>query len=244
MKASPTDQRRVVDLAVLDDAIAQAERARKNPPHAARMQELMAQRQVQSVELTRLLGEFDDIQAEIARVESDVTVVQARATRDHDLLAASSNVKEAAGLEHELESLAKRRSDLEDAQLELMERADTAQVSVDAQKLLVAATNAEGAELSAQSKAVVAEAVTRGEQATRDRDAVASEIPTDLLAFYTRIASRDTGAALLVARTCEACRMVLSGTEVNTFRQAADDDVLTCPQCGCILVRTDASGLS
>ena len=37
--------------------------------------------------------------------------------------------------------------------------------------------------------------------------------------------------------------MVLSGTDLQALRQAADDDVVTCPECGAILVRTDESGL-
>jgi predicted nucleic acid-binding Zn-ribbon protein len=37
--------------------------------------------------------------------------------------------------------------------------------------------------------------------------------------------------------------MVLSGTDLNTIRQAQDDDVVQCPECGAILVRTEESGL-
>ena len=37
--------------------------------------------------------------------------------------------------------------------------------------------------------------------------------------------------------------MVLAGTDLGVLRQAAADDVVTCPECGCILVRDDESGL-
>jgi uncharacterized protein len=37
--------------------------------------------------------------------------------------------------------------------------------------------------------------------------------------------------------------MVLSGTDLSTIRQAAADAVVTCPECGAILVRTEESGL-
>jgi predicted nucleic acid-binding Zn-ribbon protein len=36
---------------------------------------------------------------------------------------------------------------------------------------------------------------------------------------------------------------VLSGTDLATLRQTAEDVVATCPECGCILVRTEESGL-
>ncbi len=37
--------------------------------------------------------------------------------------------------------------------------------------------------------------------------------------------------------------MVLSGTDLGVLRAAAPDTVVTCPECGCILVRTEESGL-
>lgn len=243
MKASPADQRRLLDLAALDATIRQADEARRNPAQAARVQELLAQRQVLSAELSRLLGTRDDAQAELKRLESDVALVDARASRDAALLQKTSSAKEAQGLEHEIASLAKRKSDLEDAELEIMERLETADAEIAAQEALIATTNDEGARLSAEGKAAVAAATARWEGATRDRAAVAESLPADLVAHYARVAERSSGAALLLRRTCEGCHMVLSGTDLQALRQAWDDDVVTCPECGCILVRTDESGL-
>lgn len=243
VKARPVDQRRLVDVAALDTAIRAADNARRNPEQGARVHELLSQRQTLSTELTRLLGVRDDVTAELARIESDVAVVDARAARDAERLAATSNPKDAQGLEHEIASLAKRKSDLEDAELELMERLESAEADVTAQETLIAATNDEGARLSAAGKAAVAEASARFEAATRDRAAIAEGLPADLLALYEKLAVRGNGAGLLRQRTCEGCRMVLAGTDLQTLRQAAEDDVVTCPECGCILVRTDESGL-
>ena len=118
---------------------------------------MIAQRQAQSAELTTLLGVRDDARAELARLESDVALVDARAARDTERLAATSNVKEAQGLEHELVSLAKRKSDLEDAELVIMERLETAEAAVAQQEAAIAEINAEGARLSAEGKAALAE---------------------------------------------------------------------------------------
>ena len=117
VKASPRDQRALLDLAELDSRIRRAEAARASPPHAARVKELLAERQARTQELAALLGTRDDLQAEIGRIEADVAVVDARRVRDTERLAATSNVKEAQGLESELASLARRKSDLEDAEL-------------------------------------------------------------------------------------------------------------------------------
>lgn len=243
MNASPADQRLLLEVAELDARIRRAEHSRGNPPQAARVQELLAQRQTLSQELSARLGARDDLRTEISRIESDVAVVDARRTRDADRMAQTSNVREAQGYESELVALAKRKSDLEDAELEVMERLEQAEAAVAEQEEVIAAANAEGAELSAEAKRIVAESTAAIEAATRDRSAVSATVPSDLLALYDRVAARGIGAALLRARTCEGCRMVLSGTDLQTLRTAAEDAVVTCPECGCILVRTEESGL-
>ena len=243
MNASPADQRKLLDIAQLDARARQAEQARSNPPQAARVQELLAQRQTQSGELTRLLGVRDDARAELSRIEADVAVVDARARRDADRLAAATNPKDAVGLEHEIASLERRKSALEDAEIDVMERLEAIESEVAAQEALVAQTNDEGARLSAEGKQAVAEATAVLDTARRDRDAVAGTVAADLLAMYERLAARGVGAGLLHRRTCEACRMVLSGTDLQQLRQVREDEVATCPECGAILVRTDESGL-
>lgn len=243
MNATSADQRRLLDLAELDARLERADSARRNPPQAARVQELLAQRQVLSQELAARMDARDDLQAELGRLEADVAVVQARTARDTDLLAGTSSAKDAQGLERELSSLAQRRSDLEDAELAVMERLEAAEKAVSEQEALIDAANEEGARLSAEGKSAVAEAGAQFDSATRDRAAVAEAVPEALLALYDRLAQRSSGAALLRRQTCEGCHMVLSGTDLQAVRTADPDAVVMCPECGCILVRTEESGL-
>jgi predicted nucleic acid-binding Zn-ribbon protein len=243
VKARPADQLLLIEVAGLDATIRSADHARRNPAQTARVNELLAQRHAQSAVLTGLLGDRDDARAEIARLESDVELVDARVARDTQRLSSTSNVKAAQGLEHELASLASRKSALEDAELEIMERLEAADAAVAEQEAVIAATNDEGARISAEGKAAVAAATASWESATRDREEVAAQVPADLLALYDRLAARGVGAGLLRRRTCEGCHMVLSGTDLQALRQAADDDVVMCPECGAVLVRSDESGL-
>ena len=243
MNASPEHQRILLDVADLDRRIAQAERARTTPTQAARITELVAIRQEQLRELTALTGTRDDVRTELTRLESDVKLVEQRRARDADRLAVATNPKDAQALEHEIASLTKRQSDLEDIELDVMGRVEDADAAVAAQQALLATTTAEGSALTAQAKADVASATELGAQLTRDREAVTAVIPAPLLAEYTRRAANSAGAALLTRGTCEGCRMFLPGTDLNDIRNAADDLVVSCPECGCILVRTEESGL-
>ena len=243
MNASPADQRALLDVADLDRRARQAEASRRNPPQAARITELSALRAAQSHELSLLAGARDDVRVELTRLESDVAVAEARRDRDAARLATSSSAKDAQALEHELASLKRRLNDLEDAELDVMERLEQAESGIAAQETLVAETTSEGMRLTAEAKAIVTGATDELEQIARDRAAVVGALPAALVAHYDKIAQRSAGAALFTRGTCEGCRMVLSGTDLQVIRNAAEDLVVTCPECGCILVRTEESGL-
>lgn len=241
VNADPADQRKLLDLADLDARIRRDEKVSANPPQAERVRELLAQRATLTQELSIRANTRDDITAELKRLESDVAVVDARIARDTERLAASSNPKQAQGFESELASLTRRKGDLEDMEIALMERLETADAAVSEQEALIAETNALGAQLSAEAKTTVSDATTRLEGARRDRDAVAAAVPTDLLGLYERLAVRGNGAGLLRAGACEACRMVLPPSDLATVRRAQTDEVVFCPECGAILVRTEES---
>ncbi|MFS0851984.1 zinc ribbon domain-containing protein [Microbacterium sp. 179-I 3D4 NHS] len=243
MNASPEHQRILLDIADLDRRIAQADRARTHPSQAARIGELVAIRQEQLRELTSLTGTRDDVRAELSRVESDVALVEQRRARDAQRLAEATNPKEAQALEHELASLARRQSDLEDAELDLMARVEEAEAAVAAQQALLDITTAEGTTLTAQGKADVAAAAELGVQLARDRAALSETVPAALLAEYTRRSANSAGAALLTRGTCGGCNIMLPGTDLNEIRRAPEDAVVSCPECGAILVRTEESGL-
>lgn len=243
MKASPENQRTLLEIAELDRRIQQAERVRTHPANGARINELSALRQEQLRELTTATGVLDDAKAELARLETDVKLAEQRRDRDAERLAAANDAKQAQALEHEIASLGHRLSTLEDAELEVMARVEDAEAVVAAQQALIDTTNAEGADLTAKAKAEVAAATTEGEHLTRDRAAVAASVAADLLTEYERRAARGIGVGLLRAGVCEGCRMMLSGTDLTAVRRAPSDEVVSCPECGAILVRTEESGL-
>jgi predicted nucleic acid-binding Zn-ribbon protein len=243
VNASPADQRLLLEVADLDARIRRAEHSRGNPPQADRVKDLLAQRRVMSQELSVRTGVRDDLRTELGRIESDVAIVDARSARDAGRLATSTNPKEAQGLEHEIASLARRKSELEDGEIVVMQRLEDAENAVVEQEAIIAATNAEGAELSAAAKQHIAEATAEFDAATRDRAAVAGAVPADLLALYDRLAARGNAAGALVRRTCSACNMVLSGTDLQRMRAIAPDVIIHCPECGCVLVRGEDSGL-
>lgn len=244
MKASPADQLLLLDVADIDRRLAQAEAARRNPPQAGRVQELIAQRTTLGRELAARAGARDDLRSELKRIEGDVEVVTARRARDAQRLATTSSPKDAQGLEHEIASLDRRRRDLEDAELELMEKLEAADAAVAEQQALMDETTAEGQRLSAEAKELVAKATADIETLKRDRAALGGRLPADLLGLYERLAARGTGAALFSRGMCGACNIVLPPSDLQKLRETPDDVVAQCPECGAIAVRTGESGLT
>jgi predicted nucleic acid-binding Zn-ribbon protein len=148
-------------------------------------------------------------------------------------------------MQHELESLARRQGDLEDQELELMERqeaAGTALAAAQAGHEKASADRERAVQQRDDALADIADQTTRHETA---RAAAADGLPAPLLALYDRIRTQTgtTGAALLKARQCQGCRIELNGRELAAVRNADPDEVVRCDECGRILVRTAESGL-
>ena len=246
MQADHFDQQKLLALAAEDVALAQlAHRKRTLPENAAVEAADEAQRTL-SGDVVRAETEVRDLDREQKRLEADVDTVRQREDRDQSRIdSGSATPKEITGLQHELESLKRRQSDLEDQVLELMERREVADAALAAaqQGLAEAAAELERAtQLRDDALADIADQ-TKVHQAKRDE--VAASVPPPLLALYDRIAKQtgSTGAAHLHARRCEGCRIELYGNELSAFRNADPHTVLRCENCGRILVRTADSGL-
>lgn len=243
MKAAPADQLPLLDIARIDAALARVEHELREPPQAARVKELLALRGEQGRELVARQNALDDRRAELARVVSDIDVAAKRKARDEQRLGQTAIARDAQALEGEIQALATRIDALETTELELMEQVQQAEAAVAEQQALLDATTREGQELSAAGKQAVQKAADEKAQLERDRASYAERVPEPLLADYTRIAARTTGAALFQHGTCRGCRMTLAPTDLAAIQRAADDEVLHCPECGCIVVRTAESGL-
>ncbi|MGO3720072.1 zinc ribbon domain-containing protein [Microbacterium gubbeenense] len=244
MKASPSDQRSLLDLSRVDVELQRAEEARRNPPQAARVKELLAVRGEQGRALVEKSNARDDLKVLLGRVESDISVARVRQDRDRDRLEKTAVARDARALESEIEALTARIDGLETQQLELMEQLQAADDDVAAQQSLLDQTSAEGQELSAGGKQAVEKAAAELEQLTRDRAALVEKIPADLVADYDRLAARGPAVGHFQHGTCGGCHMALAPTHVAQLRKAADDEVFYCPECGCIIVRTAESGLA
>ena len=245
MNADPATQLRLLDLQAADTALAQLAHRRTSLPELA----TIAERERAATGLTNEVIDAQtaasDVAEEQKRVEADVDVVRSRSARDEARLQAGGlPAKELESLQHEIATLARRQSTLEDEVLEIMERAEEAEAALATANGRLDAVQAELVDLTAARDAALAEIDAAVAERTPQRAAVAAQIPDELLALYEKArTSSGTGAALLHQRRCEGCRIELSGSELSAVRGAAPDAVVRCENCRTILVRNAESGL-
>ena len=246
MKADPDAQRRLLELQAIDTALAQLAHRRRTLPEHAELDKLAREISALDDERIRAQVAVDDLDRDIARLEKDVDQVRARKQRDQSRLDAGTGpAKELEALQHELGSLARRQSELEDAELELMEQRETADATLtEAQNRLAAARTRRDAMETARDE-TLRQIAQDEEFRSAGRRPLVADLPADLIALYDRIreSSGGIGAALLRAGRCEGCRLELSGVDRAAVRAAAPDEVIRCEECRRILVRTAESGL-
>ncbi|KFF60790.1 hypothetical protein JF66_02085 [Cryobacterium sp. MLB-32] len=245
MKASPHQQKELLRLQALDIKVVQVTHQMTALPQHSEL--TLLQREADSIraKMTTEGGALDDVRTELGRIESDVSVVEKRIARDTERAQHTSSIKEVQAYEAELTALRKRLFDLEEIEIAVMERLEQHEASV---AVVVAEREALAERVSATEKVRDESLEDLNRQLgelKRDRVTVATSIEEELVALYEkrRVTGRGNAAALLRARTCSGCTMTLTGNDLAEVRQAAADEVLFCPDCGAILVRTDESGI-
>jgi uncharacterized protein len=244
VKAAPEAQRRLLDLQAVDIALAQLAHRRKSLPELAEIEAVSREISALEDERVRAQVAVDDLDRDIARFEKDIDQVRARKDRDQKRLAAGGALREIEGLQHELATLNRRQSELEDSELELMEQRETAEQALNDVKGRLAAAEERRSAAEARRDEAYAEIGKEEEFKQSSRGPLVADLPADLITLYDKIrADSGLGAALVRSGRCGGCRIELYGADLNRVKSAPADDVVRCEECRRIMVRTAESGL-
>ena len=244
MKAAPEAQRRLLDLQAIDTALAQLAHRRRTLPEIAEIDAVSRELSALEDERIRAQVAVDDLDRDISRFEKDIDQVRTRRDRDKARLDAGGALREIEGLQHEMATLNRRQSELEDAELELMEQKETADQALDGvrKRIAEAAERRTGAER--RRDAAYAEIDKDREFKSGARAPLAADLPADLVTLYDKIrADTGLGAALVRSGRCGGCRIELYGADLARVKAAPPDEVVRCEECRRIMVRTAESGL-
>ena len=241
MKADPFVQARLLDLQALDTRLQQIDHARTRVPQIAAVQEAGSRLQQVSDDVVRVETGLSDILREVDRAEADVQQVRDRTARNTSRLeSGQGSAKDLQALQHELESLARRQAELEDVEIEVMERQESVEARLGELTSQHAEVQAEVDRLTAERDAAVAELDAERVEVARPRDEIAASIDDALLALYERIREHSGGlaAAELKHGRCGGCRLELNPTDLAAIDKTASNEVVRCEECSRILVRT------
>ena len=247
VKASPEAQLQLLELADLDAELGRLEHRRRSLPEHAELSRLEERDRELRDEIAALQAREGDLRREQAKADADVEQVRSRIGRDRARLDAGqvSSPRELENLQSEVESLLRRQSDLEDVELDVMERLEAAQSRLKDATAERSEITTGAAAVTARRDLAVGEFAELSEKASERRAAVIAEEPADLIDLYERLRVQHggVGAAALRRGQCQGCHLSLNTVDLNAIRAADPDDVLRCEECRRILVRTDESGL-
>ena len=240
MKASHSDQQAILEVQRLDDQLASLAQREATLPETAALNSVVIKRN--NVRDLRIAAETElsDVKRELARAEGDVEQIVTRIERDEKRLASGTGTpKELEQTQHELGTLGARRSELEEVELEIMMRVDGIKDRI---TTLSQEENELGmvlADLNIRKENALAAIHTELEGIETDRKATTQSVSAEFLALYEKIraGSNGIGAAALAGNQCKGCNLTLNTIELQRIAALAQDEVVRCEECRCILVR-------
>lgn len=245
MKADPQRQLKLLDLQALDTRLSQIAHARRTLPQLAEIEDLEGKARLIDDQLVRTRTELGDVQREVAKADADVQQVRDRAARDQQRLDSGvGTAKDLTAIQHELESLARRQGELEEVELEVMERAEAIQSDLGELERGRGELTERLDSLATERDARFAELDDEASSVGAPRAGLVDEVGADLVGLYDKIRETSgTGAAALRQRRCLGCQLELNAVELRAIKDAPEDEVLRHEECRRILVRTPESGL-
>jgi uncharacterized protein len=147
-----------------------------------------------------------------------------------------ANAKELEALQHETESLKRRRSDREDELLALLEQREELDGRLAEAETASAALRAEVDRTAVTTADELAAVTAELDRLRERRDAITPGIDPELLELYEdlRRQKKGVGAAALVDGVCTGCHEQLSAVQLDKLKRT--DGIRRCEHCRRILV--------
>lgn len=243
-KAAPAEQMRLLDVQVLDGKLRALDVQAKALKEDPRLPDLHAGVTVAKSDLIVLDTAVSDAQRALTKSEDDVVSVVARIDRDEAKLNSGTGLsKDLMALQSEIESLTKRRSDLEDVELEAMEAFEEASSRQASQQGLVAQMQSVLDEVLDEVRSKLGGLKLERDATIGERAELAATFDPALMAIYDHALGKyGVGAARLFHGKSEGSGMQLSAGDLVDIKKAPADTIVFCPDSGAILVRSEEWG--
>jgi uncharacterized protein len=240
--APVADQHRLLVVQDLDTRLDQIAHRRREVPALATIVALDARLKDLGSALVTSRTAARDLGRELAKAEADVEQVRARARRDQERLdSGQASVKDTQALSSEIEHLVGRQAQLEEVELAVMERLEAHTAALDELEAANAEVERQRAAADAERDAAFAALDDEAAAVRVERAAAVDGLDAGLVALYEKLRTQlsGRGAAALVGRQCQGCRMELNPVDLDAIKAAPPEQVVRCEECGRILIRAD-----
>jgi predicted nucleic acid-binding Zn-ribbon protein len=238
VKANLQDQKRLLELVELDLNLVKSAGDRAKLLAATDIQIASEKTLSLSDQLIDARNRVGDLELELKRSENDLELVETRIAKDKQRLSTTSSSKDAQGIEHELTTLAKRKSELEDAELGIMEELDKVRAELSVAESAKSAAENELSSLRASLSSEMAQLDSKRAELSAKRVALVGLIDGELALAYQRKADRSVAVGKLTGRECGACRLSITATNLEEIVALPADEISECPNCQAYLVRS------
>jgi len=176
-----------------------------------------------------------DLASEQRSLELEIETISTKIKKAQDELYSGrvQNPKELGNLQHEIEVLTPKRSQLEDSAIDIIEQIEQTTSAVGGLKTELARLESEWQSEQQSLTAQVNDLEAEIAGLKKERAVMASQFAPDVLEFYTELKDqKGTAMALVEVGICRGCRLALSNEELQRVR---GDDLMQCSSCGRIM---------
>ena len=240
VKATVAHQNLLIELQKIDTTIISCGVRLANLPEIEQIKAIHKRLEDAAIELKVVETELEDVSIDLRRSEVDVEAVVDRMKKDEARLnSGAASPKELEQTQHELATLAKRKAELEDGELEIMMRFDSVKKRLDELASDEVGLKQLELELNVRLENSKSEINSELESAKAARAALVPQIETTLYDLYEKVRSsaNGIGAALLIGNKCDGCHLEINAIERERIKGLDAEEVLRCEECRRILVR-------
>jgi len=240
VKATVAHQNLLIELQKIDTTILSCGVRLANLPEIEQIKAIHKRLEDAAIELKVVETELEDVSIDLRRSEVDVEAVVERMKKDEARLnSGAASPKELEQTQHELATLAKRKAELEDGELEIMMRFDSVKKRLDELANDEVGLKQLELELNVRLENSKSEINSELESAKVARAALIPQIETSLYDLYEKVraSANGVGAALLIGNKCDGCHLEINAIERERIKGLDAEEVLRCEECRRILVR-------
>ena len=190
-----------------------------------------------SSELNAKRTAHEELERDLRRLTEEQQLISKREEQDRARLNTTAVARDALGLQHELEALAKRAQNLSEQTQALRE--ELARSASEQAALQGKRDELEEASSSERERAKAELADLKAEH-LRNREKIAAlkiAMDEELLAYFEKRTERGLAIGRLRSNSCGACNMNLNAAAMTTLHNIPGDQLSTCPECQAILIR-------